>query len=515
MPCDIFAAFRFCCDTAGCVYESDDFSGTLAKWTQTAGSWSIVSAAVDTSDANAKLTCDTLHPTPTNKYIVSVTVRFTADGDVARVYVGDSAYYAELERITSICGRLRLYDGATCMGSVGVSLSTWTRIVVCSEEDKVHVSTGGLPMLTIPATVISSIVALGTAACTGTVSFEDFYLSKHYDDDNTCPSCGTEGCTWFRDDGCASGSLSATDWTVTGTWDYLNGIRCTADGTATVATTHPFASAKGAFSVSIPSPAGHPVGTTIRIGLDSSTSYLQYRVDSSGTWTATFWASGVQIGASKTLGASSIQLCYDGSTLTGFVVATGCTWRAPFTPGTFAPQIVVSSLGVGKTVAFSVSATKHVDDVATCPACVTPFCVACQDATFLPTVRVVIADATSVVYGCPCNTETLTLYATCSGCVWQTATDYRPSPGGCWPNPWRVTASVSAVTGGYKLSVMIEGVGLGTVWTALFENTVLGGLPDCSTAFDGDVPFVSWSDPGARSPCDFSTATCTFTSPAP
>ena len=223
----------------GCVYYENAFNvantSTVTGFTETAGDWDIETNRLRiVATADAKITCDTLAPASSLKYLVSVSVTLGTDGDVARVYVDDSAFFAELERITATCGRLRLYDGAVCKGSVGVALGGYTRLVLCVEAAKVHVGTGGAPMLTVPATPASSIVALGTGACTGTVYFEDFSLSKHAVDDATCPACGSEGSPWLVDYGCTSGSLSAADYTTTGTWTYASGLKCTADGTLTL-----------------------------------------------------------------------------------------------------------------------------------------------------------------------------------------------------------------------------------------------------------------------------------------
>src|SRR5574343_408330 len=141
MACNM-AAFKFCCVT-GCVYESDDFdrddsTDLGAKWTETAGDWSIDTNRLKiVATADAKVECTTEHPTASTKYIVSVSVTLGTDGDIARVWVDDSAFFAELERITSTCGRLRLYKNTTCKGSCNVALGGYTRLVLCSEGDKV------------------------------------------------------------------------------------------------------------------------------------------------------------------------------------------------------------------------------------------------------------------------------------------------------------------------------------------------------------------------------------------
>lgn len=509
-----------CCTLAGCVYESDAFdradsSSLGAKWTETAGDWSIASNTLAVSSASAKATCTTLHPTPTNKYIVSATVKFTTDGDVARVYVGDSAYYAELERITSSCGRMRLYDGATCKGSVGVSLSTWTRLVVCSEEDKVHVGTGGSPMLTIPATVTSSIVALGTAACAGTVSFEDFSLSKHYEDDATCPSCGSEGCTWFSDNGCASGSLSATDWTATGTWAYDSGMKCTANGAITVVPTQPLGAATAGATAVFPKPAS---GVSVKFYLDSaSTTYIEVDGYSYSFYTVRvrFYSGGVKHGTTGYFTGSTItaRWCWDGTTLTG-TAGDGIYSHSQYidaTPASNSPKIDVSGLSGSQTITSLTAVKLHTDIGASsvCIACGTPDCLNCAPGTFHDSVSVTLAGLISKVYGCPCPDMTQTLYAVAGGCHWSTGwVDIGP----CDSLLWKIDAEVVAVTGGYKLriTVVIQLDHPATTNGILFENTVLSGSPvDCTSVFDGDVPRV-YGDEEPEFGCDFSAATCTF-----
>jgi hypothetical protein len=514
-----------CACPTGCVYESDNFdrnddTDLGAKWTETAGDWDINGNRLRiVATADAKITCDTLAPAASLKYLVSVSVTLGTDGDVARVFVDDSAFFAELERITSTCGRLRLYDGATCKGSVGVSLGGYTRLVMCVEAAKIHVGTGGSPMLTVPATPASSIVALGTGACTGTVYFEDFSLSKHADDDATCPACGSEGCTWFSDNGCASGSLSAVDYTTTGTWaygyHYGSCLKCTSDGTLAVVPTHP-RNPKGTIKFSTNPPDGS-VTVYVRLYYDASTNvYAEYWNDSTvpfdpihGNWRARFFAGGTQYGPAiycNLAMGDHITLCYDGTSIIGGTTQGSDKVYIPGAPETCQPKIEV--VGLSATYpdvnVFVLTAYKHGDDVAGCQECGTPTCTTCLPGTFTNSARVVLANLTSVDYGCKCSDVTILLYATASGCSWTgTAT------GPCSSGTWTATATVSAVTGGYKLSVSVSNT---TGVSALFEETVLGGLPDCSSAFDGDIPLVQSA---GSLHCTMEAATLDFRSPAP
>src|SRR5574343_1155116 len=86
------------CCPGGCVYEDDngfDYSDSTtlsAAWTETSGDWEYYSNALRTT------------------------------GSIAKFFLGYSGYYAEIEPITTTCGRLRIYDntGASpvCKGSV-------------------------------------------------------------------------------------------------------------------------------------------------------------------------------------------------------------------------------------------------------------------------------------------------------------------------------------------------------------------------------------------------------------
>jgi hypothetical protein len=532
MPC-AFAAFKFCCPT-GCVYGGDNMdhpdSTTLdPMWVETAGDWDYNGNRLRiVATPNAKVTCTTLAPGSSKKYLVSASITLGTDGDVARVYVDDSAFFAELERITSTCGRLRLYDGTTCKGSCGVSLGGYTRLVMCVEATKVHVGTGGSPMLTVPATPASSIVALGTGACTGTVYFEDFSLSKHFDDDATCPACGNEGCTWFSDNGCASGSLSAADYTATGTWEYANGLKCTADGAITVVPVQPLGLATYGVYAAVPLPA---TGVSVKLYYDSTlTDYIEIDGYISGVSSARvrWWSGGVEFCPEWIVSqyATSVQLslCFDGTTLMGRVWDgySDSSYGLPGEPTTLTPKVNVSGLtgGVTQTIT-SFVVVKAAGDIGVsgvCLDCGTPDCLNCEPGTYPTFVRVVLAGLTSTTYGCACNDIIFTGKAKQNstwGCEWldPNVTD----PGCMAPRKWSLQVLVVAVTGGYKLRVNLSlgNMESGPGVSLLFEETVLSGSPvDCMTVFDGDIPLVSQSTLGTVH-CDYSAATCTFTSPAP
>ena len=507
-----------CC--VGCVYESDNFdradsTNLGAKWTETAGNPEILSNALAfVAQANAKATCTTLHPTPSNKYIVSATVKFTADGDVARVWIGNSGYFVELERITATCGRLRIYDntGASpvCMGASGGSLSPWARIAICSEADKIHVSIGGSFPLTIPATVTSSIVAVGTAACTGTVSIEDFSLAKHFDDDATCPTCPDEACPWFTDNGCASGSLSATDWTATGTWVYDNGIKCTADGKLTLVPECPFGADGTALRATVPKNI-QTTGTIVRAYLTADT-YIELSsagavLHSGGSTSATkLWAEIWDLGGYPN---PTLSICCDATRVIGFIEAGVKTlvWEFAWTPTTLAPAVEVDNATGLTTLLTLIECRKITGEIATCPDCLVNTCEHCTNGTYTATSKIVIAGLVSNVYGCPCSD--ITFYATVrwlsSSLCWWTAQQAGP----CSTGNISADARLSAVAGGIMLRVLVSGA----VGNATFEITVVGSAPmDCATAFDGDIPRVSGTTLGA---CSFAAATCTFTAPAP
>lgn len=520
-------SFRFepcpnCCVT-GCVYFSDDFNRADdtdlgADWTETAGDWSISSNRLSVASADAKATCNTTHPTASTKYIVSVSVTLGTDGDVARVWVNDSGQFAELERITSTCGRLRLYDGATCKGSVSVALGGFTRLVVCTEASKIHVGTGGSPMLTIPATATSSVVAIGTGACTGTVYFEDFSLSKHETDDGTCPNCGYEGCIWFTDYGCGSGNLSATDWTTTGTWEYgsssiVSGrLLCKANGTLTLVPTHPFANCYGHCNWAIPFEWGQDLtGTVVKFYFGDDDAHLELTAVALLApvyyWEVKLIRDGVQFGVTRR--GVNFAVCWNGDTVSAYAggsTNTGIVGHAKATITAYQPRWEVSSFPSGKTMRIAnLALAKTSAQASGCADCFGSWCSSCDEGTLTTTARVVLASLTSVSPYCTCTDITIPLTATTSGCCWA-GSAYGP----CSSGLWTANACVTAVTGGYMLTVTVTTT-IGV--SATFENTVLSGSPvDCMTAFDGSVPLVSSSGTDI---CTLGSATCTFTSPAP
>ena len=537
MPCN-FAAFRFCCPT-GCVYFSDTFdrannTNLGADWTETSGDWSIDTnrlkiAATD----NAKCTCNTTHPTASTKYIVSVSVSLSTDGDVARVFVNNSGQFAEVERITSACGRLRLYDGTTCKGSCNVALGGFTRLVVCVEAAKIHVGTGGSPMLTIPATATSSVVALGTGACTGTVLFEDFSLSKHNSDDATCPACGDEGCTWFAELGCASGSLSAVDWTTAGTWAYRTRYddNCAfgeESATATIVPTQPFGTLLGRVVVDVLFPlknaTGSPISNKAKVYFDNSDCYVEVEVYQDWNWYgyARIYKSGVQYGPTMlwgwggSLGINAgchLVLCWDGSAFSvgcysgtfGVASPTWLTIPVPHTPDDIAPKMEsysIESLDFDS-IGFTATVYKHHNDLASCDSCYSQTCGYCQDGTIPTTISATFANITSHVYGCTCSDTSIMLYPTSTPCRWEGSTT-----GPCVAVAWTASATITAVTGGYKMTI-----NLATAYgsSAVFEETVLSASPvNCAASFSGYIPLVSSS---GSMYCSFESATCLLPTP--
>ena len=375
---------------------------------------------------------------------------------IARIYVNDSANRCELERTCAGWGRLRLFDGDTPKSARYVPLSANMQIVVCCDGDQIHASVGAAELITIPATVVSSVTALGTGdgdkiTClhqvpadvgTGTgdldhylvyadvtitedaIAFDEFVISEHFHDNPDCPKCRREDCEWFTDVAVPSGSLSDADYldtlgtgTSAASWAYAGGVKVTEDGTLALNVESP----KG-ITGSITWHLGELMlhadeGATVDFYFDDSDSFVRVTRDVAGGYPegsirVDFYSGGELFGfalyiAYATYHSVVFQLCWDGATFTGYAgriggvgeggVATAQSVTLPHAPTEFAPRIVVEGLTAGYVLITGIEADKDgslVEPPRACDTCQDPYCFYCADGTYPRTVQVSITGLT-------------------------------------------------------------------------------------------------------------------------
>ena len=343
-----------------------------------------------------------------------------ATSGIARIYVNDSANRCELERTCAGWGRLRLFDGDTPKSARYVPLSANMQIVVCCDGDAIHASVGAAELITIPATVVSSVTALATGdgdkiTClhqipsdvgTGTASpdhylvyvkvtitenaitFDDYKLSAHEFDDPTCPDCRREDCEWFTDVAVPSGNLSDADYTLgPGTspdnWVYGGGVKATEDGTLQLAVAPP-RGIEGAVTFYVPGFHAANDGATVTLYYGDS---CGVRLEKSGdTCIASVLGTPCNKGdvygtiVNTALTHPIVTMCWDG---VDFLIEIrqrvgGGLYKvwAEYSPTEFSPRIEVSGLTSGY-ITFTLVATKngaYIEPPKTCPTCDQPEC---------------------------------------------------------------------------------------------------------------------------------------------
>lgn len=540
----------------GCLYENDqvdradgDNPGTI--WTETAGDWDVLNETLVTSSPNAELTCATLAPGASKKYLIGIAVQFDTDGDVARVKLNGGAQFAELERINALTGRLRLYDGTSCKQSVDVPLADWTQFILCSKGTGVYLGIGGGPLLSLAVTVTSAVVSLATGACTGTIAFDAFTLSKHYDDDNACPQCGDPVCTWFKDWGIplgTTGNPSPTDYTLSGTWSYepgnglgpaiqWGGLKCTAAGSAQVIVAHPAGEATGSIIFRLPTLAA---GTTLSVDPDGGgvvsvlfsadgkirlfKSGVEY--SGGGVWTGVGTARAIRIRCNGTI--------VDVHTLdipvpTGNVVQ--CMGTVAYTPTAMAPKFTVAASGACSAIFGRVAILKTSIASGNCTPADSTCCNGCQPGTMRTEGTATVNYLTSHVYGCTCPGSTAVPIVACDPSQLAALTYFTGLDVPAGSCTWLGSLTTAGVTITVGVVVVQDGanyrLSAAALWqkynpcgflvSALFEETIVGAQPDCTVDIAGSVPWLSardhWGEIGFPSACTAESATLSLAFP--
>lgn len=251
-----------CCCT-GCDIASDDFdrASVGSGWTQVAGTWSISSDKLETSDSDALAIYATSHPDGSSHHHVAIEGEVSASGSQVRAIVAydsaDDYLIGELTINTSDCSEVKFYKrvgGTTSQlgdtRKIGL-LATGTAYLLelCYQDDsggelclKVSLTGGSYSWAFCESSITATgdQVGVGTGTLTsGTASFDDFDWNVSKADRGSCPDCKGSTCLLLSDSFTRSDSTDlGCNWTETsGSWEVIGQELSTSSSPAQVTTT--------------------------------------------------------------------------------------------------------------------------------------------------------------------------------------------------------------------------------------------------------------------------------------
>ena len=223
--------FNNCCCQAACPIFQDDFnradSTSLgANWTETAGSWEIVSNELTTASANAELTTASAVPVTFTAYgRITMRIKATASGDI--ICIGDKSG-GEFFLYTFKFGT-GSYVGTSYIGndearhSYTLNTNTWYEVEI---GDFVKVDGNIIRVCYSQKGLIGlakfNNFSIGTTTLTGSAYFDDIVIYDYTGASNECPAF-VGSCGWFNEDPIpASLTLDIVGATAAGLYDYTN-----------------------------------------------------------------------------------------------------------------------------------------------------------------------------------------------------------------------------------------------------------------------------------------------------
>lgn len=204
--------FFFTCCCSDCEWGSDNFdraddtdinTGSSVGWTESSGTWAIVSNQLVCSSAGLAI-CDSAHPDGDITMSVSVDISHDTSGSTVDVIVGyaGSVYYYARVTFSSTTGtiQLRKYNSGihsdisvTENYSSLLPSSTHTLTVCVTEGGAIHAEFPGTGVAvgTSAAQTITGTKACLSCSGSGNATFDNFALSKSYNSTGAtdCPRC--------------------------------------------------------------------------------------------------------------------------------------------------------------------------------------------------------------------------------------------------------------------------------------------------------------------------------------
>lgn len=340
-----------CCPCGDpCRLAADDFDRADLgdNWDQRAGSWTITSDKLTTSDASGSIIYQAAEAS-TPSMSVTAEVELNTDGDQVRGIVAwtddDDYLYGELTRkncgsCSGDCTTLGLYErsGGTTTeirAPIELGIIDWSgsvKFTVCYYADQYPAS--GVGVLTATAagktvykydvTASGTYGGLGTGTNSGGATFDDFTLDNSQEYNPSCPECYTKCAQTSRFYNLLSTSYNECDFTATGapTWGLVTGkgylLQFTAAGCVEPVIL-PLDNVKAKAVASFYAPTGETV--TLTLG-DYD---LAVAFPASGS-TATVTVDGVSASIAITPGGiHTLKFCADGDYLVATVEYSGIT----------------------------------------------------------------------------------------------------------------------------------------------------------------------------------------------
>ena len=236
-----------CCPCGDkCTIASDDFnrSSIGANWTTDAGTWSITTDELTTSDAEARIIY-TASDTPSASMVASADVTLASDNDQAVIivaYVDDEHYlYAELTRAncatcTTSCSTIALFqvDAGTAteiLAPANIGVIDYTAAVnftVCYWADPypdpgvgiLSATAGGNTVYKSGVTSAGLKAGLGTGTNASGVNFDNFTLENSSRYSSGCDKCA-QPCETQAEFAADATALATCDFTTTGSPSWV------------------------------------------------------------------------------------------------------------------------------------------------------------------------------------------------------------------------------------------------------------------------------------------------------
>ncbi len=203
------ATMVFCCC---CVLYTDDFSvnNLASDYTSVSGAWAVAAGVLTTGNASGVLVLNTALPAGSTSVYVKVKVKCSNTGSAARIiidYVDSSNYWFVELQPGATNGTIKIFQrsGGTNTVKSNVALGgfqaneLWT-VIVCFDYVKAAIlvntlddtgTRGGGVSFSTSFTIAATQVGLGTGTNTGTVTFDDLSVERHWDDNTGCNKCYT------------------------------------------------------------------------------------------------------------------------------------------------------------------------------------------------------------------------------------------------------------------------------------------------------------------------------------
>jgi hypothetical protein len=189
-----------CC--GNCVIFTDDFSTdrTGTDYTTASGTFSVAAGVITTTSAGALIVENTAGTSGHGRAVVTAkSSAFNGSFDIVGSYVDSSNYLFARVYLNGISSTLRLYKkvagadtqlGHTHIFTASTGVNYTVEVCWNGTYASCAIPAGsGPPFISAAYTGTGNKAGLGASPNGGTVTFDDFTFSEHYDDEPTCTTC--------------------------------------------------------------------------------------------------------------------------------------------------------------------------------------------------------------------------------------------------------------------------------------------------------------------------------------